>query len=735
MAEAVPGIDVVLRRLANAGCQPEPMGTGSWYARCPLHDSGGHYWPLVIFCYADGSVSLRCRERNRQGESCSEAAIWKSLGLERKEFKPGGAKIGPPPDANGRGAPPLDAADGQTSGPLLPGAAQEPESPSASDHGAAPLWLQQASSPEVGGEFAVMVFGSSEAQPGIAGGPAVGDLQNSDVPEPAVAVQHPAGSCSSPQEGGIVESREPNCRSGLIAPENTVGSRKAHARTLKRLAREVRVIRGLDDQLYGQVPVAGHLEVHELKSPALRYWLIRGYRRWRKTVPARDCWSALISALEADAAALETAENVSLRVAAGTGDGAPGAQGQPGRDAVSFDRMGWRAADGCYLDLGDSSWQCVEIRPEGCRVIAQPPVYFRRPRGFRPLPVPEWRGSIDLLRKYLNVAEADFPLVIGWITAAYLPAGPYPILGLIGEYASAKSTMTRVLSELIDPSSLPLKLLPSSQRDFAVQSYNRWLLAYDNVSSLPEALADGLCLAATGGGYSTRSLYSDRSEALFDAQRPAIINGIDEILHRPDVIDRCLIVRPPPIPDEARRLTREFWAEFRADRPVLLGAILTAVSGGLRMLPDVKLSALPRMADFARWGEAVMRGLGWAPGAFLDRYYHNRRAAVNAVLQSVDVAQALCGVIDSAGGTWRGTASELLDVLPRHTEPGATKNARWPKTPSHLSVAIRRILPQLRTIAITVEFEIIDKTRIMTISRINHRGDGAARINGHPTHE
>jgi hypothetical protein len=725
MAEEVAGIDVVLRRLTNAGCQPEPMGTGGWYARCPLH-SGGFYRPLVIFCYTDGSVSLRCRERNQQGESCSEAAIWKSLGLERNDFKRGGTKTVPPSGATGVRAPLLDAADGCQIGPLVPGAAQEAEGSSAGEPGAPLLLPQHAPNSVFGGGLAVGVSDIYDARSDIADEPAVGDSQTSDVSEAAVVVQHPVGDSWSAQQSGVAKAEEPTIGSGQVGPEKTVGSRKAHARTLKRLAREVRVVRGLDDQLYGQIPVAGHLEVHELKSPALRYWLIRGYRRRRKLVPPRDCFNALISALEADAAALETAENVSLRVAAGTTNCGTGAQSEPGRDAHQFDRIGWRAADGCYLDLGDSSWQCVEIRPEGCRVIAQPPVCFRRTRGFGPLPVPVWGGSIDLLRKYLNIADADFPLVIGWITAAYLPVGPYPILGLIGEYASAKSTMTRGLSELIDPSSLPLKLLPGSQRDFAIQAYNRWLLAYDNVSSLPEALADGLCLAATGGGYSTRSLYSDRSEALFDAQRPAIINGIDEFLRRPDVTDRCLILRPPSIADEARRLAREFWPEFRADRPVLLGAILTAVSGGLRMLPEVQLSALPRMADFARWGEAVIGSLGWAPGTFLDRYYDNRRAACSAALQSVDVAQALCGVIDSAGETWRGTASELLDLLPGHTEPGATKSARWPKTPAHLSAAVRRVLPQLRTIGVGVEFEIIDKTRTITISRIDHRSGTAA---------
>ena len=34
-----------------------------------------------------------------------------------------------------------------------------------------------------------------------------------------------------------------------------------------------------------------------------------------------------------------------------------------------------------YIDLGDERWRTVEITPNGWRVVAAPPVRFRRPRG------------------------------------------------------------------------------------------------------------------------------------------------------------------------------------------------------------------------------------------------------------------------------------------------------------------------------------------------------------------
>ena len=52
----------------------------------------------------------------------------------------------------------------------------------------------------------------------------------------------------------------------------------------------------------------------------------------------------------------------------------------------------------------------------------------------------------SLLRSYVNLAEPDFRLMIGWLTAALRPVGPYPVLVLNGEQASGKSTLARILA-------------------------------------------------------------------------------------------------------------------------------------------------------------------------------------------------------------------------------------------------------------------------------------------------
>ena len=104
-----------------------------------------------------------------------------------------------------------------------------------------------------------------------------------------------------------------------------------------------------------------------------------------------------------------------------------------------------------YLDLCDRAWRAVEIRCEGWRVIARPPVKFRRARGSQPLPEPERGGSLNELRRFLNVDDQGWTLIRAFLVATLRPGLPCPILVAKGEQGAGKSTACRVISALIDP--------------------------------------------------------------------------------------------------------------------------------------------------------------------------------------------------------------------------------------------------------------------------------------------
>lgn len=357
-----------------------------------------------------------------------------------------------------------------------------------------------------------------------------------------------------------------------------------------------------------------------------------------------------------------------------------------------------------YVDLCNEAWEGVEITADRWRVVSKPEAKFRRSKGMQSLPRPVGGGSLEELRPFLNAADDDsFILSCAFLVASLRPTGPYPILHFQGEQGSAKSTTSRVHRSLVDPSTAPLRTMPRDERDLMIAATNSWIVAYDNLSGLPKWVSDALCRLATGGGFSTRSLYTDGDETIFSAMRPAILNGIEDIASRQDLLDRSLILTLPAISKSARKEESDFWPAFKAKQPRILGALLDAVSCALRNIGLVKLPTLPRMADFAAWVVAAEPALPWEPGAFMRAYLGNRDDAVQVALESDVVATAVREFADETT-SFGGTATELLNLLEQRVTEKVRTSRSWPKAPQVLSNRLRRAAPALRQLGIDVSF-------------------------------
>jgi len=357
-----------------------------------------------------------------------------------------------------------------------------------------------------------------------------------------------------------------------------------------------------------------------------------------------------------------------------------------------------------YIDLATAAWEAVEITRAGWRIMSGDalPVKFRRPRGMLPLPAPtkprdSEDGPDDLLRGFINLEPdgADLRLMVAWLVQALRPTGPYPVLILQGEQGSAKSTAEKLLRSLVDPSTAPLRSAPRNERDLIIAATNSWCLALDNISLIPPWCSDALCRLSTGGGFSARELYSDSEEVLFEATRPAILNGITDVATRPDFLDRALLVNLPRIPAEERRSEAELWRAFEEARPRILGGLFDAVSGALGTVEGVRLEGMPRMADFAVWATAAEPALGWEAGAFQEAYADNRAQAAEGALEADPVATALQEFMAEREG-WSGTAAELWDKLGDQAGENARRSKAWPGAPNALSGRIKRLAPALR---------------------------------------
>lgn len=369
-----------------------------------------------------------------------------------------------------------------------------------------------------------------------------------------------------------------------------------------------------------------------------------------------------------------------------------------------FNRTG--AADGkMFLDLGDANWRAVEITADGWRVVGKAPIKLLRSPSMRTLPAPEGGCLIEELHRFVNVkSNDDFLLVVAWIVAALRPQGPFPILVASGEAGSGKSVFSRMLRSLVDPSAAPIRAVPRDDRDLVVSASNSWVLAFDNLSSVPAWLADALCRLATGSGFATRMLHTDRDEMIFEAARPVIINGITHLTDRADLADRSVTIHLSSIPDAERRPEDDLLADFENARPRIFGALLDAVSRALANIAAVKLDRAPRMADFAKWITAAEPGLGWEPGAFLAAYAGNRRDVVEAAFEADAVAVAIWKLItaDRREG-FEGTPTELLAAINNIVSEATRKSRYWPENAAQLGNRVARATPLLKARGCTIE--------------------------------
>ena len=446
------------------------------------------------------------------------------------------------------------------------------------------------------------------------------------------------------------------------------------------------------------VHVGDHQEHLLIRSNPFRHWLVRQFYQQHKSAPTSQARQDAICVLESRALYDGDEHPVYIRLA-----------GHDGK---------------VYLDLCNAAWQAVEIDADGWRIVDQPPVRFRRAKAMLSLPAPIPDGNVDALREFLNVPDEVWPLILAWAVAALRPEGPYPVLNLAGEQGTAKSTAARLLRACIDPNSAPVRAEPREPRDLAIVAGNGWVISLDNLSYVRPWLSDGICRLSTGGGFSTRTLYQDAEETIFHSQRPAIINGIEELATRGDLLDRCLIISLPRIPEDRRRSEANLWREFERARPAIIGALLNGVSAAIKNLPDIKLKTLPRMADFAIWMTAAEPAIGLTSGTFMAAYSGNREEANSLALEASPVAKLVLELPE----VWEGTAGDLLNELEETATDGTKRLQSWPKTPRSLSGALKRLAPNLRATGVDIEFwrqsglgkATAKRARMITITKVGH---------------
>jgi hypothetical protein len=367
----------------------------------------------------------------------------------------------------------------------------------------------------------------------------------------------------------------------LEADEGNNTRRQSAATVLVELVADAEFFHTPNDEAYSTIQIGSHHETLAIRSNQFALLLRKRFYEEYGTALNKQSVDEAVNTLESKALFGGEKREVYIRIA--------------------------EYGDAIYVDLCNENWEVVEITAMGWRVVSDPPVRFRRSKGMQPLPSPVQGGSIDELRPFVNVrSDDDLKLITAWLIGCFSTSVQYPILSVNGEQGSAKSTASKVLRSVVDPNSVPLRDTPRSLRDLMVAAENSHVIAFDNLSGISGDVSDALCRLATGGGSSERQLYSNKEEVLFEAKRPVIFNGIEELGTRSDLLDRSILLSLPSISEGQRRPESEFWKDFEEARPRIFGALLLLVSQAVKNKRSVRLDRLPRMADFAIWSTAAL---------------------------------------------------------------------------------------------------------------------------------
>jgi hypothetical protein len=333
----------------------------------------------------------------------------------------------------------------------------------------------------------------------------------------------------------------------------------------------------------------------------------------------------------------------------------------------------------------------------------------------------------DIFKQLLNLTnlppedKENRILAKVYIISLFLPPDiAKPILLPHGEQGSAKSTFQEFIKDLVDPSGALTLSFPRNIAELTQQLSHNYVAFFDNISSLPTWISDVLCRAVTGGGFSKRRLYTDDDDFTYQFKRCVGCNGINLAATNPDILERGLSLHLKRIPENKRRKLKQLWVLYRMIKPHLLGFIFDTLVKALKMLKEVHLTNLPRMANWTELGEVISRCLGHPEGAFFQAYEKNSAKLNTHALEASAVATAMIRLMEKRMSEeskltecidglryFEGSMNNLLIELKNIAEGELgidTRDKRsWPQSPQALGNKLNEAATNLREIGIIIE--------------------------------
>lgn len=456
---------------------------------------------------------------------------------------------------------------------------------------------------------------------------------------------------------------------------------------------------------YALLNVKDHYESMPINSHSFKMHLVMSYREHVSSKPpSSDSINSAILSLQSEAHC--NGETIPLHI----------------RVAWSEDKKS------IYYDLTDESWRCMKISKDKVDILLGLDVNFPLFKRYSqtPQPVPQPGFNPEVFDKFMSLTNVknkdDILLTKVLIVSMIIPDIQRIVPSVNGGQGAAKTALEMTIKWLVDPDR-PKNLLsvPQDKIEFQQQLSHRHIAFYDNLKTKKYTpwLAEEVCKASTGGGTTKRELFSNEGDIIFDYKMTVGFNGINMILNEPDVLRRSIILELETIEDEDKIEPEELDRMLEEIKPDVLGYIFDTVSKAMSIKDSIKLKSKPGLSDFAVWGEAISRAMGYQEMEFIDAYRRNITKQHEEVIESDSFAKTISLLSSELfspeisdikarfkliEGTWCITATGFLRELDNIGErEGIDTVSDWfPKATNKISYRLRIVRTNLKSQGIDV---------------------------------
>jgi hypothetical protein len=310
--------------------------------------------------------------------------------------------------------------------------------------------------------------------------------------------------------------------------------------------------------------------------------------------------------------------------------------------------------------------------------------------------------------------DEDFFLFTVYVVQAFSRTSSHFAAIISSEKGTGKSTLTKLLRDLIDPSKAGVPLMPSNDGDLKTYLADSYVVCFDNTAVLSTKFSNILCAAITGSKAAKRKLYTDCDHIILNLHNMVVINGIDIVPYQSDLAERSLLFELRKISEEKRITDAAFWAAFKKDRPMILGAILDTLVKAINILPNLQTKSLHRMADANLEMIAIAVALGKTEQEFQEILERNNKKLQESYAENNAFVNAIVDFIRTHGNQ-DAPASKIYDRL-RGTKARDVKD--FPNSASALSKRLNREKDALEQMGIRFSKHKQNDYNYITLSRI-----------------